>query len=670
MFSSRIRRGWLTIAAALLFIVLFAELFFSVRQNSQTFDESAHIYAGYSYWKHGDFGINPEHPPLAKLIATLPLLPMRLDVQPPPPIYFRAASALGGRAFLYTHDADTMLLRSRMAMSVFTFALALLVFFCAREMFGDVAAVIALLLFVFEPNILANGALVTTDMAISATLFGAVYAFYRYTRSPTVARLIVCAVATGLVLCVKHSGLIIFPLLILLAIATLLLPRGEHDVLPRSRQALRFGVAVLVMGAAAYAMLWSVYGFRYAARPGGATIKPGTDAFLSTLHRPMEAGLIGFSEHHHLLPESYLYGLTDVAVLTNEGRPTFVFGKLYPTGKWFYFPSTFLIKSTLGFLALLALALTAAQLWRRNHRRELIFLLLPAILYFLAAVFSHLDIGHRHILPVYAFLIVIAAGGAAVLLERSRPWAVVVTFLLCVHVFSSLRAYPAYLAYSNEIWGGPQHTWEVLNDSNAGWASGLKTMQQYIRQHNIQSCWLAYDGPADLSYFHLPCKRLPTVFSAILRSPQPDVPVQIQGPIFIGSLPRTGWGWGPMEVNPYSAFSGVRPDAVLWGEILVYNGSFTVPRLAALSHFAAANAAASQGRVDNALAEGQQAESLAPEMLYTHVMLSDLYAKNHQPQQAAQEYEAAMKLYNGVYSSFAAEISPPANPSAPPRPGS
>ena len=65
MLSSRYRPGWLTIAAFVLFAVLFAELFFSVRQNSQTFDESAHIYAGYSYWTRGDFGINPEHPPVA-----------------------------------------------------------------------------------------------------------------------------------------------------------------------------------------------------------------------------------------------------------------------------------------------------------------------------------------------------------------------------------------------------------------------------------------------------------------------------------------------------------------------------------------------------------------------------------------------------------------------------
>ena len=672
MFSSRFRPGWLTIAAALLFVVLFAELFFSVRQNSQTFDESAHIYAGYSYWKHGDFGINPEHPPLAKMIATLPLLSSGLDVGPAPPIYFRAASAVGGRRFLYTHDADSILLRSRMAMSVFTYALALLVFFCAREMFGNIAALIALLLFVFEPNILANGALVTTDVALSATLFGAVYAFCRYTRKPTLPRLLVCAIAAGLVLCVKHSGLILVPLMILLAAGSLFLPREEAaaPLQPRRRAALRLCVALVTIFAIAYGMLWSVYGFRYAARPANGAMTPPTAAFLETLHRPVQARLIGFSEQHHLLPEAYLFGLTDVAVLTSEGRPTYIFGKVYPEGKWYYFPSTFFIKSTIAFLLLLALVLTAAHLWRRERARELMFLLLPPALYFVLAMSSKLNIGHRHILPIYAFLIVLTAGGAAILLRRSRVWASVVVLLLVFHVVSSGRAYPAYLAYSNEAWGGPSQTWRVLTDSNAGWDSGLKPLQQYVRAKGIRNCWLAYSGPADVSYFHLPCKPLPTMFSMIFRSPQGTVQQQIQGPIFIGSLAMTGWGFGPMDVNPYDSFLRSKPDDVLGGEILVYNGSYTVPRIAALSHLVASQNAAAQGHADVALAEAQQAEALAPEFLMTHELLSQLYAANHQPAEAAREYATSVQLYNGVYSAYAAQFEPPVDPSTPPRPGS
>ncbi|HZQ44820.1 MAG TPA: phospholipid carrier-dependent glycosyltransferase [Acidobacteriaceae bacterium] len=673
MRSTPSRARWLLAGVVVLFPILFAELFFSVRQNSQTFDESAHIYAGYSYWTRGDFGINPEHPPVAKMLAAIPLLPLHLNAPPGAPIYSRAASAFGGQIFLYTHNADQMLLRARLAMSIFTFALALLILLGAREMFGGVAALIALLLFVFNPNVVANGALVTTDMALSATLFAAVYTFYRYTRRPTPTRLLLCALACGLTLSVKHSGLIVFPLLVLLSIGTLLLPRAASDPSPdstRRRQALRLGVALVIIGAISYLMLWSAYGFRYAARPGNAPLTPPTTAFLTTLHRPLQARMIGFAEQHHLLPEAYLYGLTDVAVLTSQGRPTYLFGKLYPTGQWFYFPATFLIKNTLGFLLLLALALTTAHLWRKDRARELLFLLLPAGLYFAVALFSHLNIGHRHILPIYPFLTVFIAAGAGVLVARSRVWAGVVIVLLAIHVVSSLRAFPAYLPYSNEAWGGPSNTWKVLSDSNVGWASDVKPLQRYIQQHGIQRCWLAYDGPAVLSYFHLPCKRLPTIFSTLFRSPQTAVPARIDGPIFIATEAVTGFGWGPAGINPYAPFLGVKPDDEIQGEILVYNRSFNVPRVAALSHLSLARQAAASGHSDVALREAQQAEALAPELIQSHEALSAFYAANHQPAEASREYATALGMYNTVYSAWTLFVSPPVDPSAPPQRGS
>ena len=200
-------------------------------------------------------------------------------------------------------------------------------------------------------------------------------------------------------------------------------------------------------------------------------------------------------------------------------------------------------------------------------------------------------------------------------------------------------------------------------------ASFERTMQQYIHQHNIQTCWFAYNGPVDLSYFHLPCKPLPTLFSTLLRAPQGAVPLQIQGPIFIGSQSLTGWGWGPMEASPYNAFVGVKPDDVLYGEIVVYNGSYTVPRLAALSHLSLARIASSGGHPDIALAEAQQAEALAPELLMPHEALTSLYVSNHQPAEASREYETAMHLYNTLYSSFASGMTPPTDPAAPPPPG-
>ncbi len=190
----------------------------SVRQESQTFDESTHLYAGFEYWKHADFGRNPEHPPLAKFIAAAPLLSMGLREPSPPPIpFFKAQDVMGGSQLLYTANADRILLRARAMMLVFALGLGVLLFLAGREMFGDTVALLALTIFAFEPVVLSNAPLVTTDMALACMFFAAVYTFYRFVRRPGIARLLLCCVCCALTLATKHSGVLILPTLALLA---------------------------------------------------------------------------------------------------------------------------------------------------------------------------------------------------------------------------------------------------------------------------------------------------------------------------------------------------------------------------------------------------------------------------------------------------------------------
>lgn len=651
------------VSSVLLMVVLGVELFSSVRNQSQTFDESAHLYAGYTYWKTHDFGINPEHPPLAKVVAAIPLLPLHVPLASPPKMHFRPAAVLGGRALLYKNDADMLLFRSRVTISVFTFALALLVLFAAREMFGWQTSLIALVLLVFEPNILANGALVTTDMAVTAMIFGTIYTFYRYLKQPTWARLLVCGGFAGLTLTVKHSGLLVFPMLLAVLIVDLLITHASTEA-PRVLMRRGAGriVSLLAIAALSLTVLWAAYGFHYSARPNAAAMIPAAPAFLQTLHSPRERAFISFAERHHLLPEAYLYGLTDIMVDAGVGRPTYLFGKAYVRGQWFYFPSTFVIKSTIGFLLMLAIALAAAGLWRRERQREALAMLVPAAVYLVFAMNSRLDIGHRHILPIYPFLIVLAAAGVWILARQARAWAIAVMALLLFHAVSSMRAYPAYLPYSNEFWGGPSKTYRVLGDSNVGWSTGLHTMQRYVADRHITQCWFAYFGPADLSYFHLPCKPLPTFFSILLDPQKSPVAESIQGPIFVSSENFGALWQGPLDRSPYWSFKDRTPDAVLDGEILVFNGIYDARAVSALSHFALARNAVSARHPDVAMTEAQRANALDPNQVGYHEMLAQLYADAHQFPDARREYNFALQLYQAEYAANPDVISPPTDP--------
>ena len=201
-----------------------------------------HIFTGYRSWTHADYGLNPEHPPLVKLLATVPLL----WSQPKSPAleerFFKEDAFLRGKEFLYQNDADKILARTRTAAAILTLLTALVVFFGTREMFGTGAAFIALTLLTFDPNLLAHGALITTDVGLACFMFLSVYMFYRFVKSPSALRLIMAGAAVGLVLAVKHTGLLVLPILFLLALCEIVLSSSAESrkALPSLTQALRF----------------------------------------------------------------------------------------------------------------------------------------------------------------------------------------------------------------------------------------------------------------------------------------------------------------------------------------------------------------------------------------------------------------------------------------------
>lgn len=664
-----VARMWLLSAVAVLFVVFALELWLSARTESQTFDEPAHMYAGYSYWLRSDFGINPEHPPLVKLVATLPLLVSRPKYPEPVPIFFRAQSGYGGMQMISKPGADAMLAQVRAAVSIFVFVLGLLVFFAAREMFDDAAALLALLLFVFDPLILAHGPLLGTDMGATCCIFAAIYAFYRYIKRPTLLRLGVCCLATGLAFAAKHSAILVFPMIFLLAAFDLFFaPRINNQSAPASsikRRALRMAGAYAAIVVASIIILWAFYGFRYAARPGGMQIVPPTAEYLKDLHHPVEANLIGIAEQHHLLPESYLYGLTDVTILSREGRVMFLLGKRYPEGTWFYFPAAFLIKMTIGFLILLALVPFARALWRRDLRREIVFLVLPPLIFFSAAMTAKLDIGIRHILPIMPFLIVLVAGAAAALFKQSRRWAWAIAALVLLDVASSLHAFPNYLPYSNEAFGGPFRTYRVLEDSNVGWTGGLKALHADLAAHGITNCWFAYSALPDPANFAIPCRRLPSFFSALSdQGQQQPVPTHIDGPMFMSSEELTGYFWGPGAMNPYQQFVSLQPSHVIAGEILQFDGSFDIPKVAAISNWVNALGLLRQKKVAQALPPAERAVQLDPDSLNAHEILSAVYAANGQNDDAEREYQVALQLYQQVPADYKTLAFPPTDPLA------
>jgi hypothetical protein len=633
--------------AALLLLVLLGEFAFSIRQQSLSWDEGDHIFAGYMSWKKADFGINPEHPPLVKALAAIPLLPMHLKVPDPKGLAsFKDEAYFDGRDFVFGNGgeagADRIIFRARMAAATLSLLLGLLVFLAAREMFGDGAALFALALVVFEPNMIAHGAYVTTDMGISCFIFASIYAFYRYVKAPSVSRLIVLGLVSGLALASKHSGVLLLPFGLALIMTEILWPPPETRTNKR-KVALRLTGAFLAASTIAIVVLWAFYGFRYSARPGGMPLNPSLAEYARGL-KGVEPHVYLALARWHILPESYLFGMVDVRLIS-DSFSTYIFGKVYAKGVWFYFPAAFIIKSTAAFMSLLLLAGLAIVTGKLRARREIFFLTIPPVLYLLIATGTGLNIGARHILPMYPFLSVLIGGAALALAHKDRRWAYVVGVLLAWHVVSSARAYPNYLAYSNEFWGGPANTYKYLTDSNTDWGQQLKAVKKYLDNRGVKDCWFAYfvEPSIHFSAYGIPCKPLPTADSGWTNY-QIDTPQTIKGTLLISAGTLTGYEWGSNVLNPYREFQKLKPVTFIQDGVFVYDGTFDMRFASALGHVTRAQDLTWAGRLTSALAEAQTAVAIDPDELQAQMVLGDTLTALGRPLDAKPAYQQALAI--------------------------
>jgi 4-amino-4-deoxy-L-arabinose transferase-like glycosyltransferase len=651
------RRAWIAIGVACLLLAVFLQLAFSVHRNSITWDEDDHIFAGYMSWKHADFGLNPEHPPLVKLVAAIPLLNLPLNVPVVQDRTFKHEAFLDGKDFLFKNNADAMLFRARMAVSFFTLLLALLVFLAAREMFGTGAGFIALALLAFDPNLLAHGAVVSTDAGLSCFMFAAVYAFYRYVKAPSVWRMIVTGLATGLALAAKHTGILLFPMLLLLAVTEVLRNKRTSDAqgglqASAAKRARQLAIALIAISAMAVVILWGAYGFRYQARAEGRQMNPTLNEFVQGLSRPHEVRLLQTVARFHLLPESYIYGLADVRIMS-DFYTSFLLGKVYPHGVWFYFPVAFAIKSSLSFLLFLLITIWAILARRLTAAREIIFLTVPPIFHLIIAMSAGMNIGVRHILPMYLFLSVLIGGASWTLIQRNRKWTYVVVALLIFQVFSTSRAYPAYIAYANELWGGPPHVHELLSDSNSDWGQQLHDVRRYLDQHNIKDCWFIYfaEGVVDASYYKIPCRQLPTMDTLWMEEPL-NAPPAIDGTVLVSAGDLSGFEFGAGSLNPYEQFKSLRPTAVIDYGVFVYHGHFEIPLAAAISHSQKAQWLLEAQQLPEALAEAQQAVALAPDAAKSNALLGDVLTAMGRSNEARASYQKALTLAKTIEPEF------------------
>jgi Dolichyl-phosphate-mannose-protein mannosyltransferase len=527
-------RSRVAVAAAL---ALYAALaIVSSRSQSAVFDEPIHLPPGYANLVLGDHRMNPDHPPLLRVWAAAPLLFLPVSFRQDDLAWRTSRPWEFGKRFLYRwNDADRLLFWGRMPVVALGVGLGLALFAWTRRQFEAGPARLALFLYVLNPDMLAHGRIVTNDLAIAFFIFVTVIAFERLTERVTWGRFAWSGLALGAALATKFSGAGLLPILGLLALINAILPAPllvdlppfprNHEARSRLARIAVLGLVLAGMAVVAVVVVWAAYGFRSPLSPEPAVAAAFDWSEYDSVGPLVRVPLL-FARRAGILPEAWVYGFLHFVVHA-ESRPAFLLGEYSETGWWYYFPVTFVLKTPVPLLILIAVAVFRSITRPAGLRREL-FLWLPALFFFAITMTRNINIGHRHLLPVYPFLFV-AAGRAAVLAGqagRLRPTGAAMLLVLAGwYALGTLRVHPHYLAYFNELAGGPRNGYRRLVDSNLDWGQGLKALKAWMDASGVRRIKLCYFGTADPEYHGIDCDRLPGY-----QPPPPSVTVREVNP--------------------------------------------------------------------------------------------------------------------------------------------
>jgi hypothetical protein len=470
----------------------------AMRGNAATFDEGAHLPAGYTHLALGDHRLNPEQPPLAKVLAAAPLVLARPVVRTDDRSWAEARQWEFGRRFLYRwNDGDRLLFLGRLPVVALASFLVAAVFLVARRLFSPLAAAIAALLAALSPEVLAHGSIVTTDLAFALFFFLSAVAFDRVLREPSAVGWVLAGLATGAAFATKLSAPILLPVFAALTLAAL--PARRAGALRRA------GVALLVIAPVSLAVLWAAYGFRAALSPD-PRVRAELRAPLEARPEGLVARVVVAASSVPIVPEDYARGVLFV-MTHSEARATFLDGRLSDRGFPAYFLFTTLYKTPVPLLLLALLALARVP---RLPRGDAALVWLPPLVYVALTFTRGLQIGHRHLLPLLPFVFV-AAGEAAAALVASRRAALraAAVVLGLWYGLGTLRVHPHHLAYFNEIAGGPGNGYRHLVDSNLDWGQDLKRLAAWSERLGRPHLKLSYFGSADPAYYGLDAEALP-----------------------------------------------------------------------------------------------------------------------------------------------------------------
>ena len=468
-------------------------------RESVTIDEIAHIGAGVSYLQKLDLRMNVEHPPLAKILAALPLVLRGVHAD-----YAHVSWTFSGKGvkeflgeWVFGHwlimrwnEPHATVLWARLPMLLITLLLGLVIYTFGSHLGGVSGGMLCLSVYVSMPAFLTFGPLVITDVAVTLFWVLAIWQLAEMWRSPDRGKVIKYGlILAGAFLSKFSSGLLFFVFVVFaLSLRWRSVPEQPTEKIARRAWRRRAWRNL------AKATLWSVlfvYIFYFV-----FSWNQSTDSFSLIPHFPSSPFL------RRLVMPLWLYaGGVALFAVSAGSRPTYILGHAYSHGVWFYFPTLFVLKSPLAFLLLLLLAIVLAIVLKRRFRGQPSAILagkelewravwISLIVFVAACMLNRLDLSIRHFLVALALIVLLLAPLPRILESlrnsnwhaRAGTWATILLAAACLT--TAVWAYPDYLPFLNGFsMGRPGYL--LVNDSNIDWNQALPQVEEFVQQHGL-----------------------------------------------------------------------------------------------------------------------------------------------------------------------------------------
>lgn len=472
---------------------MFFLMFFSSLNDSATFDEVAHIGAGYTYLTQKDSRLNPEHPPLIKDLSAIPLLLLKLNFSINQPFWnltnVNDRQWLAGNSLLYEsgNDADKILLYSRLPTMLLAIIFGWILFWWTRKNYGAHPALLALLLFALSPTFLAHSRYVTTDLGAALAFFLSLIFFIKFLENNNKKSLIYFGIVFGFSLLVKFSLVILIPFFIIVTIYRF---KKIQDIL------LAFIIAVVTIYLFYIPHVWN-----YPSEQNLADAKYTIGGYKTAQFAP-ELDFWLLSNKFTQPLGQYLHGFLMATQRTAGGNSAYFLGEVSNKGWIHYFPTLFITKEQIGFyiLILLAIILALKNKKKLENPKTTIFLAFTAY-YWAWSLWSPLNIGIRHILPTFPFIYILVSKSIIEWININKFKKVFVFAILLWIALEISFVFPYLLSYYNEFVGSWKNGYKIATDSNYDWGQDLKRLKMWMENNNVNRIYLDYFGGGSPKYY-------------------------------------------------------------------------------------------------------------------------------------------------------------------------